>query len=251
MRHWTSLAAAVALSTAGCVPRSQDAAYAGPGPISPTYGAYGNLVPYAPPPYPTWQIPPAPPMWTPVSAPEQPMPAGYAGARIPGGERCVAELDRLGIAYGRLESVKGVTTPIRITGPIGGIRYKAVAGLPFVSDCRLAVALFWSSPDLTALGIQELRYSGVYVDRTTRRGKPSLHARGLAIDLHAAQIGGQVLSVKHDFRRGLADGCAAGNPALNQLACRLRTRGLFKQLLTPDTNADHHDHLHLGVAPID
>jgi hypothetical protein len=119
-----------------------------------------------------------------------------------------------------------------------------------LADCRLVVALYWSSFDLAALGVRELRYSGAYVYRNTRQGKPSLHARGLAIDVHAALVGRDVLTIERDFQRGLPDGCAPSSPLLNQVACRLRARELFRQLLTPDTNADHHDHLHLGVAPL-
>jgi hypothetical protein len=37
---------------------------------------------------------------------------------------------------------------------------------------------------------------------------------------------------------------------LNRLACSFKSTGLFKELLTPDYNADHHDHFHLAIEPI-
>ncbi|HSC86191.1 MAG TPA: extensin family protein, partial [Polyangiaceae bacterium] len=90
------------------------------------------------------------------------------------------------------------------------------------------------------------RYSGAYVYRTTRTGRLSHHAHGLALDLHDLEIGGQLLSVKKDFARSVA--CEKAEQPLNRLACALREAHAFEELLTPDYNADHYDHLHLAVA---
>jgi hypothetical protein len=35
---------------------------------------------------------------------------------------------------------------------------------------------------------------------------------------------------------------------LNRLACRFAQLRLFQELLTPDSNADHRDHLHFAIA---
>lgn len=118
-----------------------------------------------------------------------------------------------------------------------------------ITDCRLALALAEVAPDLRTLGVTRARFSGAYVYRMSRAGRLSLHAHGLALDLHEFVAFGRSFEVKRDFARGLGDACQEGAPLLNQVACRLRHRRVFKEFLTPDDNADHHDHLHLAIAP--
>jgi hypothetical protein len=169
--------------------------------------------------------------------------------RLPSGEACYAWLDRLGIRHERTKRIRGVHDPVRITGPIGGISYSSEAqpgGV--VCDCRLALALDWSSRTLAPMGVTAIRYSGAYVNRTTRSGKPSMHAKGLAIDVHGITFGKQTHWVAKEFEHGLGDGCEEDAPELNHVACRLRELRLFRELITPDHNWDHHDHLHLGIA---
>jgi hypothetical protein len=119
-----------------------------------------------------------------------------------------------------------------------------------IVDCRFALGLWHVAPALTELGVSRVRFSGAYVYRTSRKGRLSLHAYGLALDVHEVTTADGTFSVKRDFARGIGDGCSAGAPLLNRLSCRLRAPGLFRELLTPDYNADHHDHLHLGIAPL-
>jgi hypothetical protein len=78
----------------------------------------------------------------------------------------------------------------------------------------------------------------------------SMHAYGLAADLHAFHVGGTTLEVKRDFARARGSACGAGTPALNQIACRIRAHGVFKEQLGPDDNAAHFDHFHLGLKPL-
>jgi hypothetical protein len=171
-------------------------------------------------------------------------------AAIPGGNACISRLGELGIAFERLDARRGIEMPIVVQGPLGGIDYVAGAGLPFECDCRLAVALHAIGPALRDLQIDKLRYSGVYTYRMSRVGRLSLHAYGLAIDVHFAFSAGRWQSVEGDYRRGLADGCASDSPVLNRMACTLERTRMFKELLTPDDNADHRDHLHFGIAPL-
>ena len=187
---------------------------------------------------------------TPAARSEAPPPAPAAPtSAIPGGEACLAKLRELGIRHRPLDARRGVVTPIVVEGPIGGIEYTAGAGLPFESDCRLAVALHDVGPVLAELGIEKLRFSGVYTYRMSRTGRLSLHAYGLAIDVHAAFAHGLWHSVDKDYKAGLANGCAEDAPLLNRARCKLEAMGIFKELITPDHNADHRDHLHLAIAP--
>ena len=186
--------------------------------------------------------------------PGVPMPPGaprLSSAAIPGGAACLRELEALGVVHRRLEALKGVDTPVELAGGVGPLRFVAGAGLPFRCDCRLAVALAWAAPYLAEMGVTEARFSGVYVNRRTRSGRPSRHALGLAIDVHAFTFAGaEPLAVQSSFQRG-TDWCGSSASPLNRVACRLRQLGLFKELLTPDHDRDHHDHFHLAIAPTD
>ena len=213
-----------------------------------------SSAPWNAPVLPSWD----PDAWgPPAHGPEPGVTPSYDARAIPGGDACVANLSRLGVRFERLAFLKGVETPVHVSGPIGGVRFTAGAGLAMNLDCRMAVALAEAAPHMREMGVTEVRFSGAYVFRGTRAGRPSRHALGLAIDLHAftfaspAGDGAPVapLEVKRDFRRG-TPWCAPDAPRLNQLACRLKQLGLFRELLTPDYDRDHHDHFHLAIWPL-
>jgi hypothetical protein len=175
---------------------------------------------------------------------------GSASLRIPSGQACLDALGERGVHFRALPPKPGMQTPVRVEGPVGGVRFSSAGTAAIVCDCRLAMALDWVAPDLRALGVTEIRHSGAYVFRTQRNGKPSLHARGLAIDVHDVAVGSQRLTVQADYRRGLSHACTPSGSPINQITCRLSQSGLFQELITPDDNRDHHDHLHLAIAPL-
>jgi hypothetical protein len=187
-----------------------------------------------------------------VSAPNS-LPGSIArGEDIAAGEACLDELQQRGVTFEVLEDQRGVDTPVEIREPLGGIRYHTWGDAPLVCDCRLAVALIEIGPQLRAAGVTAARFSGAYVYRTTRSGRRlSLHAHGLAIDIHEFTVDGQAVSVKHDFERGVTGPTCDGLPPVNEVACRVAERGLFRELLTPDDDRDHHDHFHFGLARIE
>jgi hypothetical protein len=169
---------------------------------------------------------------------------------LPGGAECLAELAATDVRFSKSEPVLGIATPVVIEGPIGGITYFTHEKKPMVTDCRLALALFEISPELKALGVERVRYSSTYVYRTSHPGRMSMHAYGLAIDVHALTIAGTTFDVKQDFVRGQGATCTNGMKPLNLVSCRLRGLGLFKELIGPDDNAAHRDHFHLGLKPL-
>lgn len=178
-------------------------------------------------------------------------PSGYdprarQSLRIPGGEPCLVLLKRLGVEFERLGARGRIATPVQIASGIAGIRYSP----PLICDCRLALALHWSGPVLAAWNISRVEHFGAYANRTTRGGRPSLHAMGLALDAASFQFAGMRQSVSADYARGLGAGCWPEAPAINQVVCHLRGLGLFRELITPDHDADHHDHVHLAIAPL-
>jgi hypothetical protein len=166
--------------------------------------------------------------------------------RIPGGKRCLSVLDQLGVKYEKLSPRGRVKTPVAIHGAIAGITYKPT----LVCDCRLALALHWSAPVLGQWHISEVEHFGAYSNRTTRRGRPSLHAQGLALDVARLKFPDARLDVASRYERGWGAGCGPNAPALNRVVCQLRQLGLFRELITPDHDADHQDHVHIGILPL-
>ncbi len=175
-------------------------------------------------------------------------PSARQSLRIPGGERCLSLLNQLGIKYERIATRGRMNTPVKVTGDIAGIRYVSEGRPSLICDCRLALALHWSAPVLSAWHISEIEHYGAYVNRGTRGGRPSLHAQGLALDAARFKFSRMSQSVSEDFGRGA--GCWPEAPVLNRVVCQLRGLGLFRELITPDHDADHHDHVHLAIAPL-
>lgn len=175
---------------------------------------------------------------------------GKLGLSIPDGEPCLAWLSQEGVAFRSLAPRPGMVTPVAVTGPIGGVRYETAGRVPLVCDCRLVVALDWLGPELLSHGVRAIRHSGAYAYRTTHNGRPSLHAQGLAIDVHELSIGQNKFDVFKDYVRGMSPSCSSDSPPLNKLACDLGRTGLLEEVITPDDDSDHRDHLHLAIAPL-
>jgi hypothetical protein len=171
----------------------------------------------------------------------------FRSTSIPGGLACLIRLKELGIPHVSLPPQRGVLTPVRITGAINGIAYHAMARLPLVCDCRLALALHRAAPYLLQMGVEELHYSSAYSYRLMPSGRLSQHAMGLAIDVHRVKIKGQLYDVQEDFVLGRENNCAADGPPLNRMGCLLRAWGLFDWVLTPDFDRAHRNHFHLDI----
>jgi hypothetical protein len=169
---------------------------------------------------------------------------------LPASADCLAQLSLRSVPYRSLDHQLGVKTPIIVDGPIAGIRYYTGANGPLIADCRLVLALDLVSPALTAIGVSDVRFSGAYVYRLSNKGRVSLHAYGLAIDMHGFTRLGVHYEVDRDFKKGLGTALSADAPAVNTIATRFHDSGLFHEYLTPDDNADHHDHVHVGVSPL-
>lgn len=171
---------------------------------------------------------------------------------LPGSKDCLARLDGYGVNFHGLTHEPGVRTPIMVDGPIAGVRYYTGGNGPLIADCRLVLALALVGPELSAYGVSDVRFSGAYVFRLSAKRRVSLHAYGLAIDMHGFTRLGVHYEVKRDFHKGLATTleAAAGAPVTNAIAARFHDSGLFHEYLTPDDNADHHDHVHVGVSPL-
>ncbi len=168
-------------------------------------------------------------------------------ARLPSGRACFDRLLRRGVAFRQTDKT-GIEAGITLLGRLGSV---ALEPTITVIACRMALALRLASRRLRRMGVRELQHWGAYAFRKTLTGAESLHASGLAIDVHAIVYRGQRIEVKHGYVRGLSDNCGRSAPAINRVTCRLRRMQLFDQLITPDDDLNHRNHLHLAIAPLD
>jgi hypothetical protein len=193
-----------------------------------------------------------------------PAPIALPPGAVPIGDRaCLARLG--GVPFVPVGAVRGIETPVEITGPIGGVSLIPRGGRPPLMDCELASALAEAAPLMRGLGISGLSFSGTYEYRTVRgTDRLSGHAFGLAIDVHGLETRMGPLEVERDYPRDPArwrgtpsEAIAAciGGPAslqgqlLRTLACELRSDPAFHLVITPDDNYDHRNHLHLEAYP--
>lgn len=179
-----------------------------------------------------------------------------------GGAACLAEVAHRKLAVQRWSGAAvGVATPVRVTGPIGGVRFvtpgkKSPYG---ILDCRLALALSDLAEVLARHGVLQVQVDNMYRPHAHLPGKkkPSQHSYGLAIDMTRVKLeGGRELMVERDFQGAIGEPvCGEGARALEgdagtlrDLICDVARSGAFHHILTPNHDAAHHDHFHLDIA---
>jgi hypothetical protein len=209
----------------------------------------------------------APPASQPASAPARPaLDRRQIGLLSPA--RCLAMLDQAGVPYRRENPRSGVVTPIRLTGPVGGVTYRGQGRKPEASpfsimDCRLAVALIALSDIMREHEVVEVGYYSIHRSRNrgsrARSGGRTGHRGGLAIDVNRLVTrDGRNVSVYDDFkgrRRAAVCGADADPGAtdeaqlLRAIVCDSDEQRLFHVLLTPNHDRAHRNHFHMEVRP--
>ena len=170
----------------------------------------------------------------------------------PDAAQCLERLDGAGVRYERAEAAVepaacAVDTPVRVT-------LAAVAwNQPGVVSCAFAARL----EDFTRMviepaararfgeGVRVIRHLGTYSCRRENggNGRWSQHARGNAIDIAGFELeSGTVVLVASDWR-----GRGAKSVFLREIA--RAACGRFSAVLTPDSDREHQDHIHLDVGP--
>jgi len=177
-------------------------------------------------------------------------------------DACEAELKERNIPFLRAEDVAGVRAPIRLTGPLRGVAIHSP--LPVAQransradlmDCRLAVALDDFAATLAPRGIVEIVHLSAY--RSSKEGGCTAkypgeqHCAALAVDVASfTRKDGTKLVVDRDFHGKVgALTCATGASPPNELwdiACAAAGKQ-FQVILTPNWNAEHHNHFHLEL----
>ena len=177
--------------------------------------------------------------------------------------QCLSEVKKLKLGVTRFKGAKaGVAAPVRVSGPIAGVRFVTPgAKSPYgILDCRLALVLGELSEVLRRHDVVSVRVDNMYRPRAHLPGKkkPSQHAYGLAIDLTRFELSdGTELVIERDFEGAIGEPvCGEGaradlsKPAgrLRDLICDVARSELFHHILTPNHDAAHRDHFHLDIA---
>ncbi len=159
---------------------------------------------------------------------------------------------------------RGVATPLRLSGPVRGVRFRHAdpavrddAVLESVADCPLALALDDLAYIVRQYAVTEVHYLSMY-----RRGytKPGVrHPAGRAVDVARVRFGdGSVYDVEQDFH-GRIGGKTCGEGAtpptkdtpgarfFRRVVCELDATRPFNLVLTPQHDWAHRNHLHLEV----
>lgn len=173
-----------------------------------------------------------------------PPPASRAPAQ------CLAELDRLGVQY-QLEPIPASAKACSIDNPVRVSAIGAKLQRSAVMSCDFALHLDRFEREvlepearrLFHFGVHGLRHFGSYACRTTNKGRESEHALGKAIDLAGIELDdGRVILVDKEWRNHGKESAFLHEVALE--ACHY-----FNEVLTPDSDADHYNHLHLDTGP--
>lgn len=189
------------------------------------------------------------------------LPSGRSIAVLDG-ERCERTLREGGVTFERVvpDDAPGVAQPVRLLGPLDGLRITPDEGVHSVIDCRLAVALLAWAPELRARGVARIEHVSIYRPgaRVAGTRRVSGHAHALAIDALAFVLDDgtrlSVLEAWADRERG-ADPCTGhdgDDPATARMrgaVCAAVQGDLFQVVLTPHHDDAHANHVHLEVRP--
>lgn len=183
------------------------------------------------------------------------------------GETCLAVLRRRDVPFKEVEATRGVDTPVRLTGPLRGVRFRPASPLLVddqdhrtIADCRLAVALDDLARVLRRSGVVEVEYYSMYRRRGAGWIKPGMRHQGArAIDLVGVRLAsGATYTVRGDFHGWIGAvtcGEKASKPRRDTegarfwrgVVCELERMRSFNLLLTPNNDSGHRDHLHMEV----
>jgi len=190
-------------------------------------------------------------------------PGGLRAKRLRGGFShlaCLKELRRLGIPFQRAPARRGVWLPVRITGPLHGVTYKALySKKPPLVDCQFALALEKAARVLARFGVTRALYTSTWRPPPRRRGRRiGHHPQGLAMDINELRLkdGTHLSILKHWEKRYGGPGNCVGRTRtrkgrlLRRMTCALERAHIFRRILSPDSDRPHKNHWHLSGAEI-
>jgi hypothetical protein len=168
------------------------------------------------------------------------------------GRACLARLDTQEVAYRSVDSVSAPDTRCQIDTAVRVTRVDAGLNHPAVMSCALASRLDdFEREVVQPLAAAELGRRVVRINHlgsfscraVSGTGRLSEHATGRAIDVAGFRLSdGSTVSVEHDWNE-------RGPKRLFLHRLARRACSYFSVVLTPDSNAEHYDHIHLDIGP--
>jgi hypothetical protein len=182
--------------------------------------------------------------------------AGCGGTPAPhglSGRACLSRLAAEEVSYRPVDSPEASDSRCRVDTAVRVSRIEAALSRPATMSCAMANRLDEFEREVVQplardeLGdrVQRIDHLGSFSCRanTSRPSRLSQHALGQAIDIAGFRMAdGSRVSVERDWSDS-----GAKSEFLHRLAakaCRY-----FSVVLTPDSNADHYNHLHFDIGP--
>lgn len=135
--------------------------------------------------------------------------------------------------------------PVRVVAATAEWNRPAIASCPFVLGFDNFERDIIRPAAKRYLGqeIKSIIHLGAYSCRGTKAGRESEHAKGMALDFAGVELAdGRAILVKAEWSRQSPAGNFLHDIAAE--ACRY-----FNVVLTPDSDLDHADHIHLDLGP--
>ena len=182
--------------------------------------------------------------------------AGCGGTPAPSGlsgRACLSRLAAEEVSYRPVDSPEASDSRCRVDTAVRVSRIEAALNRPTTMSCGMANRLDEFEREVVQplardeLGhrIERIDHLGSFSCRanSSRPSRLSQHALGQAIDIAGFRLAdGSRVSVERDW----SDSGVKGE-FLHRLAARACR--YFSVVLTPDSNADHYNHLHLDIGP--
>jgi hypothetical protein len=164
-------------------------------------------------------------------------------------QQCLAELTRRGVQYQVEPQSASTSRACLIQNPIHVSAASVPLSRPTVAACEFVVKFDAFEREVIrplakrsfGRDLKSVIDIGAYSCRSTRTGRESEHAHGLAMDIAGFELtDGTMISVKEAWAAG-----GKGRDFLHAVAaqaCRY-----FNEVLDPDSDRDHADHIHLDL----
>jgi hypothetical protein len=164
-------------------------------------------------------------------------------------QQCLAEMDRLGVQYQVEPMAASAGHACLVQNPVRVYAATIPFSRPTVASCNFVLKFDKFEREVIrplakrtfGHDLKTIVHFGAYNCRTTRAGRESEHAHGTAMDVAGFELtDGTMISVKQDWgKRGKARDFLR---AVATKAC-----GYFNEVLDPDSDRDHVDHIHLDL----
>jgi hypothetical protein len=164
-------------------------------------------------------------------------------------QQCLAELNRLGVQYQVEPQSASTSRACLVQNPIRVSAATIPFSRPTVAACNFVLKFDEFEREVIrplakrsfGRDLKTVVHFGVYSCRPTHAGRESEHAHGLAMDIAGFELtDGTMISVKQEWgKRGKARDFLR---AVATQACHY-----FNEVLDPDSDRDHVDHIHLDL----